>query len=451
MHDPAGDHPDALHLRPLMVTVALLVVTAASFELVSWTVLPTAALELDGDELYGLVNAIGPLGGLGALVYAGVVIDHRGCRTVARWGLAASAVGAVLVMLAPSMYAIAFGRLIAGVGNGFVSGAGIAAVSIAMPSRLRPKAFALMSAVWFPSAVIFPQLASLLRDAVDWRVAYVPALATAVLTLLLSAVLPRRQPHVEGDIPAGAREAAVIVGGVGLFVLGSTVKMPLPLTIGAIVLSFVFTLPRLRRLLPAGTLTAQPGLPAAILNKGIWGFAVGSLQLFETIAMIRVLHAPGWLVGVSLAVVELGVAVGGWLFSRVHMRHSLRDLLRVSAVLGICGAVAFALVVGFEASMYLVLIPMFIRHVGWGVGYNACSEAITVLSDVHKRGRMAASGNLMVNLGFTVGPALVGLAFAHLDAVPGELRGAIVFAAAASVVGFIAVALTAGRIHAEQR
>lgn len=439
------------HVRRLLFAIAALVAVGCSMELVSWTVLPEATHDLGGDTLYGLVNTVVPLGAVGALVYAGVVLDHRGCRTVARWGVLATLIGTLVIMAAPSTYLLAVGRFISGVGNGFTTAAALAAVSTSLPRSLRPKALALMTGVWFPSAVVFPQVASLVRDLTNWRASYGVALVVGLLALIMSVELPKRHPHVEGDVPLVGSAAIVVVLGVGMFVVATNVAMPVLWAFGLAVVSIGITVSQLRRILPEGTFSARPGLPAAITMKGLWGFSILSLQAFETFALVRVLDAPGWVVGAALASVEAGVGVGAWILTRVHDKHPLHTLLRYGASVGALGAIGFGLVIVFELPALVALVPMFIRHIGWGIGHNACSEAVTLLAPIERRGRLTASSNVAMCLGFTLGPAVAGIAFANADSVPGDVRGAIAAATAVSVVGFAVVIAVAGRIHAEQR
>ena len=49
-------------------------------------------------------------------------------------------------------------------------------------------------------------------------------------------------------------------------------------------------LPALRRLVPAGTLTARPGLPATILSRGLLTFAFFGADAYVTLAITEVRH-----------------------------------------------------------------------------------------------------------------------------------------------------------------
>ena len=83
-----------------------------------------------------------------AVIVAGPVIDAIGVRRTFRitgtWFLGASALAA----LAPTMETLIAARVLQGLGGGLVIAVALAAVGLAYPHELRPKAFAANSIVW---------------------------------------------------------------------------------------------------------------------------------------------------------------------------------------------------------------------------------------------------------------------------------------------------------------
>ena len=344
------------------------------------------------------------------------------------------------------MFGIVLGRFLNGVGGGFVTASALAAIAVGVPDQERPRALAYMSGVWFPSAVFVPQLASWLRALADWRAAYALVVVVALTAALLTPAFPASAGRRE-EQAGGARMALASVAGLILFMIAVNAGLALVYTLllvaaSALVLGFSLT-----RVFPPGTLRAEEGLPAAFAVRGLFGFALLALQAFETFAIIRVLDAPGWLVGTALAATELGLAVGGFLLAKLHRRYEASTLLRLAAAVSVLGVLGFCATIVLGLPAPLALLPMFVRHIGFGMGQNGSAEAITLLSPTDERGRTSATGNAAITFGLTVGPALVGVAFAHLSEIPGEIRGAIVFATCVSLLGYAMILWLAGRVR----
>src|SRR5262249_48293165 len=59
-------------------------------------------------------------------------------------------------------------------------------------------------------------------------------------------------------------------------------------------------LPALRRLLPPGTLTARPGLPATILTKGLLTFTFFGADAYVTLAVTAIRHRSPAFAGIAV-------------------------------------------------------------------------------------------------------------------------------------------------------
>lgn len=116
-------------------------------------------------------------------IAAGPVIDAVGVRRTFRvtgvWFLATSA----LVAVAPTMPLLVAARVLQGAGGGLVIAVALAAVGLAYPADLRPRAFAANSMVWGTLGFGGPVLVALLLAVGSWRwvfLAQVPLAAVAL-------------------------------------------------------------------------------------------------------------------------------------------------------------------------------------------------------------------------------------------------------------------------------
>jgi MFS family permease len=412
-------------------------------ELTSWAVLPGVAKHLDGDHLYGLASSVSPLGTLASVIYASHAIRRRGCRVVALWGVAIGSFGVVLIALAPSMPVVLVGRFLNGA-TGLTLAASMVVVSSTLAAHQRSRATAYMTCAPLAVAVAIPQLADVLTNWVNWRVGYLPILAFA----LTAAWLVFRSFPGSGDEPVPvpdaltnrrlARSAALILCGSAVLVMSLGVAIHVALTVAIVAAAISMMIRGFRPLFSSDFMT--PGLRSAFAIRGLWAGSVMALQSFETFALVRILDAPGWIVGVGLAVMELGIALGGWLFFHLHRSVSVGAIQVVAALLAALASAAFGLFVLLGASVVAAILAMFVRHVAWGAGFGASAELVTARSPEGRAADSSAVATITFALGFVVGPAIAGAAFARLDTIPAGAEGAIAFATAVAVVGLVAAA-----------
>ena len=120
-----------------------------------------------------------------AVIMAGPVIDAVGVRRTFRvtglWFLISSAAAAV----APNMLLLIVARVAQGLGGGLVIAVALAAVGLAYPHHLRPRAFAANSIVWGTMGFGGPALAGALLAVGSWRLIFVVQLPLTALALAI--------------------------------------------------------------------------------------------------------------------------------------------------------------------------------------------------------------------------------------------------------------------------
>jgi MFS family permease len=171
--------------RYLAVTVAnLTVVAIAAFDgLAVASALPSIADDLGRIALlpWGLTGYLATAAI--AVIVAGPVIDAIGVRRTFRitgtWFLGASALAA----LAPTMETLIAARVLQGLGGGLVIAVALAAVGLAYPHELRPKAFAANSIVWGVMGFGGPAIAGALLAIGDWRFVFAVKLPITAVAL----------------------------------------------------------------------------------------------------------------------------------------------------------------------------------------------------------------------------------------------------------------------------
>lgn len=169
----------------IRVTLAnLTIVAIAAFDgLALVAALPSIADDLGSVALLPWVITAFLATSAVAGITAGPIIDAIGVRRTFRvtgvWFLFASAAAAA----APNMPLLVLARALQGIGGGLVISVALAAVGLAYPNRLRPRAFAANSMVWGVMGFGGPVITAGLLAIAGWRMIFVIQLPITALAL----------------------------------------------------------------------------------------------------------------------------------------------------------------------------------------------------------------------------------------------------------------------------
>ncbi len=323
--------------------------------------------------------------------------------------------GLFVAALAPSMPVLVLGRFIQGTGAGGLYAVSIGAVAETYPDRLRPRVLALMASMWILPGLFGPPLGALLASTVGWRWAFVaPLPALLAASILVFPSLGARRAVSEDTTSLPIRWPLQLMVGVGMALSGLTdPTWWTPLLIGV---GLAVGLPALVRIVPAGTLRARPGLPAAaaaaFLLSATFGTADGFIPLMLT-------AERGLSVGKAGLVVTVGSfawAAGSWWQSRRAGTWPATRLVATGASLIAVGT--------FMAGLGVVdTIPVIVVYLGWlvaalGMGIAFPTIPFAVMHEAGEgRGASEVSSTLLMDvLGWGVGAGLGGSCIALAQA-----------------------------------
>src|SRR5690606_26460314 len=143
------------------------------------------------------------------------------------------AIGLVVAGFSGSMAVLVIGRLLQGLGAGLVPAVAYTAIARALPARLRPRMFALLSTAWVVPGLLGPAGAAAGDHALSWRWVFLGllprvAVAAALAVPALAAVAGSEVGSGDGTGPggevgatptahaeAGVLPVAALVAGVG--------------------------------------------------------------------------------------------------------------------------------------------------------------------------------------------------------------------------------------------
>jgi MFS family permease len=448
MTTPARAPERAFDSEHRAITLGLLaLVTMFAFEAVAVSLaMPSVARELDGETLYpiavvGLLTAA-----VVGMVVGGTWSDARGPGLPLTVGGLGFVAGLVLSGLAGSMELFVGGRLLQGLGCGAALTAMYVAVADAYPAHLRTRVFSLFATAWVVPSIAGPFIAGALVDLFGWRSVFLVVAAFATLsTLGVRAAMGSRLAVRESVVAWGRRPAYAVVAASGVLALhlaghGTGARTAL-LLVGGLALLAVAMGP----LLPRGTARAEPGLPAVVAARGIFGGAFACVEMFLPLVLQDESGLSPTVTGLVMMVGALGWTAGSSYSGRHGRPETFPGLLRVGAVALLAGAAVSLFLVPVDhlpvVAAGVATIGFSLMAVGMGLATPLMSTLALDLSPAGREGESGGAIQMSDALGQSIAAGLVGAVFARwflLDQHTSYLAG---FGLAA-LLAVLAIALT---------
>jgi MFS family permease len=438
--DVEAESPIGDRRRSLQVGLVAVVTLVAFESLAVTTILPEIEADLGGVAWYGWVTSAFFLGTMIGIVFAGDQADRRGAGRPYVIGLTLFAVGLVIGGLSPSMPALVVGRFVQGFGAGVVPAIGYVAIGRAFSVQERPKMFAILSTAWVVPGLVGPVLAERIAQGVGWRWVFLGLIPLVVVAG--AAVVPammRIGPSATAA-PSPVRfvrrrlvEAVRVAIGTALLVAGLTFDRWF--LVPAAVVGLAVGLGPLRRLTPAGTLRAAPGLPAVIASRGAITFVFFGLDAFVPYALTSGRDRSTLVASIAVTVTTVAWTIGAWIQQRWIGRLGEAWFVRAGYLLlapGVALAAIAALLDG--APFWLIHVGGVGAGLGMGFAYSAHAQLTFRSVDAHQVGSATASLQLCDNLGIALGTGVVGAAVALGDDVGWAPGAAVAIAWAVPVV-----------------
>ena len=437
--------------RALTVGLVLTITFVASEALAVVTVMPVVARDLGGLRLYGWVFSAFMLGSVVGIVAAGREADRRGPAIPFVAAVVLFGAGLAIAGLAPTMEVLVGGRVLQGIGAGAVPSIAYAVIGRSFPGPLQARMMAVLSTAWVVPGVAGPAVAAEVAHLFGWRwvflgllpvVAVAGSIAVPALIRLGPPGAGRVQEHRLIFAVAVAVCATMLLAGLTL-VAGSGAPLAGGALIGGalIVAGVAAGLPALRQLVPAGTLTARPGLPATILSRGLLTFAFFGADAYVTLAITAVRHRSPVMAGLAVTGATLGWTAGAWVQARLSETWEGRRFVRTGLVIILGGIAGMVLALQPGVPVAEGLAAWTVAGLGMGMAYAPTSLMMLRMAPPGGEGRASASLNLADVLGTAIGIGVGGAAVAA--GAGGNLRlGIAVAFAAAAAVGVVALAVT---------
>lgn len=502
MHDVAVDEPLAVapagwrppaegvwapHRRRLTLGLALTITLVAFESLAISTVMPVVADDLGGLGLYGWVFSGFFLGNLLGIVTAGQSADARGTAFPFAVGLALFTVGLLVGGLAPSMPVLVAARVVQGIGAGAIPAVAYTTVGRMYPATLRPRLFAVFSSAWVVPGLIGPAASGAIEHAATWRAVFLALLpfvvvAAAMTIPVLSRTAGDGTARFGADVDTasgggfasvgavssvvGESDGAGGVGGVDpvqdgletdrrrdglILTLGAAAVLvalsgpPLVLAVVLLVVGAPVAARSFLRLVPPGTMRLAPGVPAAVLVRGVLTFAFFGTDAYVSLTFQEVRDRPTWVAGAALTAATIAWTTAAWVQERFVHRVGPRRLVTIGFGLLAVG------IVGMQGALGPLPVPVAIAVwalAGGGIGlaYSPLSVTVLGLAEPGREGAASSSLQLSDVLGVALGAGAGGALVALGEAQGWALRSALEITFAITLVVALAGVAAARRL-----
>jgi MFS family permease len=436
-----GDGVWARSRRPLTAGLVL-AITLVGFEaLAVATVMPDVEDDLGGVALYGWVFSAFFLGNVVGIVAAGHGADRHGPARPFAIGIALFAAGLLGAGSAPSMALLVAARAVQGLGAGAIPAIAYVAIGRAYPAELQARMFAVMSTAWVVPSVAGPSVSAAVSQALGWRWVFLGLLPLVAANAVTTTRSLRPLDHRSRDDHADHRAAALVLAvGAGLVLGAASSRSPLcavPLAVaGAYLGGRAFT-----RLMPAGTLRLQRGMPAAVALRGVIAFAFFGADAFVTLTLTDVRGTSIAFGGLALTGAALAWTAGAWIQAHRVEAVGPRTFVRAGAATIACGVGGMILVANTSVPLAAAIVAWSLAGFGMGIAYAPLSLVVLADAPPGREGAASASLNLSETLGVALGTGASGAVVAAGDATGWAVATSLTIAFA--MCGAIALAVSA--------
>jgi MFS family permease len=270
------------------------------------------------------------------------------------------------------------GRLLQGIGAGGTTPIVYTAIGRAYPEAARLRMFAVISTAWVLPGVLGPGLAGLVAEHAGWRWVFLGLLP--LVALAVAAALPPlgRVPPVPG-----ARATPLWPRGVTR--------------------------------LAAAAARARPGIPTAVLIRGLLTCAFGAVDAFLPLAITSLRGRSVVFASLAVSLTTLVWTAGAWLADRLGARAGEVPLVRA-------GLLLLGVGIGAELTVATPAVPLVVPLAGAAVGgfgiglaFSPLASLVLARIDMGQEGTASSALSLFENLGFAAGPGVTGALVALAD------------------------------------
>lgn len=342
---------------------------------IATTILPSVVQDIGGLDLYAWNTTVFVVASIMGSALSTRLLQRAGPRGAYVIAAAVFAIGALICAASPSMPIMLMGRLVQGLGGGFLFALAYAMIRVVFHETLWPRAMALVSGMWGVATLIGPAVGGVFAQLGVWRAAFWSLAPVAILFALLAAmVLPKRDAPLTERSAIPFTQIALLMATVLAISTGSAFPSLTGNILGvlaAIVLTILLVSVETRarlKLLPEGTFRPTAPIAALYAMMFLLSMAVTSGEIFVPL-FLQVLHHQSPLVAGYLAALMAAGWTLGSLASAGASGRGVDRMIMAGPFLVLVGMVALtALAPNVSAGGWLELAPICLALAGIGLG-----------------------------------------------------------------------------------
>ncbi len=397
----------------------ILTVTGTAFEaLAVATIMPATAKDLGGFAYYGWAFSAFMLTNLVGVAVAGAEADRQGPLRPFILGAVLFSMGLVVGGLAPVMPVVIVGRAVQGFGGGILGSIAYVAIGRGYPEQAKPQMLAVLSTAWVVPGLISPAIAGLVAQYIGWRWVFLGLVPLPLIAMALTLPTLRRLDCIATTARDWKRvwAALQLAGGVALLITGVGLHAPL-LAVPLALLVAVLGWQALRRLVPAGTMRAAPGLPAIVATSCLLNLAFFGVDAFVPLALTSTLGQTLAFAGIALTTATVGWTTGAWTQAHFARDGDRRRLVTLGLLLVALGTIGTAATLDPRVGPWVALASWGIAGLGMEMSFSTISLAALEASPKGQMGDATASVQLANMLGTALSTGSGGVLIAYVTSI----------------------------------
>lgn len=409
---------DRGRLRWFLIGSVALISFSAFESLAVGTVLPRAAEEFGATAEYSVAFGAAFAAMIVAIAWVGPWVDRSGVKPPLIAGALLFAAGLVIVGAAPGMSVLALGRGVQGLGSGLISVVLYAMVGRLVPPEGRPQVFAAYSTAWVVPSLVGPAIAGLAADTVGWRWVFLglagPSLLALVATLRATVDLDE-SPYRNDDPPDRGLLLAALAAGAGTAVAQFAAPKGGAVLLAVAAAGLAIGLLATRRMLPAGALTARPGIPRLMLANLLMAGAFFAAEIYVPLYLVHIDRLSPFAAGSVMTGAALLWALASQVQARIPATGPVRDRLPlIGSSLLVLALTAVAASFALDAPWPVIFATWAVGGFGMGLTYPTLSILMLARSADDEQGTNSSALKLSDAVGTALAIACAGAVFAQV-------------------------------------
>ncbi len=388
----------------------------AASSMLAATTLPSAIREFGGGALIGWAFALYLLGSIVAGASTGLLARSHELRTGLIMAAGLYLIGCIVCAIAPDMTVVLSGRLLQGLGGGFLIALTYVGLNRWFDKNHLPRLLALVSVVWSISAFCGPLVGGTFATFGDWRFAFWAFAGQALLFIALATVFMKSEVQAASLTRLHFPALRLLVLGLSILsvaIAGAKADMtvsPVLCVVAVGLLWLVFNLDGKRphhRMFPHKPLSSSHSVGAGLVFVFVASFSTMSFLVYGPV-LLETLHGVTPLTAGYIVAVE-SIAWGSAAFMVSGRSQAAQGrLIRIGAALVTAGVLGFALTMR-DGPLWAVILCATVQGAGFGVMWAFVITRITENAPGNERDVVSSSIPTMQQIGFAFGAAAAGV------------------------------------------